>query len=113
MRKIFDRVLTAALVLVLITTLGSMIAKQLDYRRGEQDYTQAQEIAKVPKLPVMPARPAPAASDESSSWPDEVLTALAEIDLEALREINPDVIGWICIPGTDLSYPLLQGRDNA
>lgn len=113
MRKIFDRVLTAALVLVLITTLGSMIAKQLDYRRGEQDYTQAQEIAKVPKLPVMPARSAPAASDESSSWPDEVLTALAEIDLEALREINPDVIGWICIPGTDLSYPLLQGRDNA
>lgn len=113
MRKIFDRVLTAALVLVLIATLGSMIARQLDYRRGERDYAQAQEIAKTPKLPVMPARPASTAAEEASGWSDEILTSLAETDLGALREINTDVIGWICIPGTDLSYPLLQGSDNA
>ena len=26
--------------------------------------------------------------------------------------MNPDVAGWIEIPGTELSYPLLQGEDN-
>lgn len=113
MRKIFDRILTAALVLALIAALGSMIAKQLEYRREERDYAQAQEIAKAPALPAVPAGTAPAAPEEMSGQPDEVLTALAEIDLEALRERNTDVIGWICIPGTNLSYPLLQGTDNA
>lgn len=113
MRKIFDRVLTAALVLALIATLGPMIAKQLEYRREERDYAQAQEISKAPKLPAAPAGTAPAVSEELSPPSDEVLTALAEMDLGALREINADVIGWICIPGTELSYPLLQGSDNA
>lgn len=112
MRKIFDRALTAALVLVLIVTLGSMITKQLNYRRGERDYAQAQEIAKVPELPAISARTAPAVSEEASGCSDEILDALAEIDVGALREINEDVIGWICIPETELSYPLLQGRDN-
>ncbi|RKJ38135.1 class B sortase [Acutalibacter sp. 1XD8-33] len=34
------------------------------------------------------------------------------MDLSPLQEVNPDVVGWIAIPGI-LSYPLLQGGDNA
>lgn len=37
---------------------------------------------------------------------------LVWIDLGALREINGDVAGWIAIPGTAVSYPLLQGANN-
>lgn len=29
-----------------------------------------------------------------------------------LQEINPDVFGWITVFGTNIDYPLLQGRDN-
>ncbi len=35
-----------------------------------------------------------------------------EIDFEALRELNPDIIGWVCIPGTDIDVPLLQNIDE-
>jgi len=33
-------------------------------------------------------------------------------NLTPLREVNPHVVGWISIPGTEISYPLLQGDDN-
>ena len=34
------------------------------------------------------------------------------MDLPALQQVNSDVIGWIAIPGTEISYPLVQGADN-
>lgn len=33
-------------------------------------------------------------------------------NVKALLEINPDVAGWISIPGTSVSYPILQRRGN-
>lgn len=46
--------------------------------------------------------------EETDPWAE----ALARTDLAALREVNPDVLGWIMIPETELSYPILQGEDN-
>ena len=38
---------------------------------------------------------------------------LPEINFKALREVNPDVIGWIYSPNTTINYPVVQGDDNA
>ena len=58
----------------------------------------------------------PKSSPRADSGQEEPLTeeaaSLAAIDLAALRSVNEDVVGWISIPGTRLSYPLVQGADN-
>ncbi len=33
-------------------------------------------------------------------------------DFEALAKINPDVVAWITLPGTEIDYPVVQGTDN-
>lgn len=35
-----------------------------------------------------------------------------EIDFAGLKEINPDIIAWIKIPGTNIDYPILQSVDE-
>lgn len=34
------------------------------------------------------------------------------VDWNALKEINPDVVGWIYIPNTPVNYPVVKGHDN-
>jgi len=31
---------------------------------------------------------------------------------QSLTDMNPDYVGWITIPGTAVSYPVVRGRDN-
>ncbi|MBR5328698.1 MAG: class B sortase [Firmicutes bacterium] len=34
------------------------------------------------------------------------------VDLSALKAINPEVVGWLLVDGTEISYPVVQGPDN-
>ena len=34
------------------------------------------------------------------------------IDLEGLRQKNPDIIGWLTLEGTTIDYPILQTNNN-
>ena len=34
------------------------------------------------------------------------------LDFDNLERINPDVVGWIEIPGTKINYPVVQSADN-
>lgn len=43
-------------------------------------------------------------SDDGSTPP--------QVDWEALKAVNPDVVGWVQIPGTTVNYPVYQGETN-
>lgn len=54
----------------------------------------------------------------ASAKMDEEISELApnedddEIDIAALREINPEIVGWIRIDNTTINYPVVQASDN-
>jgi len=66
------------------------------------EYSTLREIAVPPSSQVPSPKPI-----------DEQVDELQGIDFDALRSINPDVIGWIEVYGSDISYPIVQAQDNA
>ena len=50
--------------------------------------------------------------DDRSSYEKVSEKAGESIDFDALREINPDVIGWLRYEGTIIDYPVVQGENN-
>lgn len=35
-----------------------------------------------------------------------------EIDFNALRKVNPDIVGWLYYESTNINYPIVKGKDN-
>ena len=113
--------LIAALALVLAVSVGMLIRQNIQYREGEEAYAEAEALVELPDLSQL-SRPEPVpeeapseeeiAPEEQPVYVDPYADALRNMDFSALREVNSDVLGWILIPGTAVSYPVVQGTDN-
>ena len=117
--KTSKRILNAVLALVFAFSMGMVLRQALDDSGGEMEYRRAAEIAAGTVEATLETQAISAPTDEEVMiWmpeaveDDPALEALREIDLDALRQVNPDVIGWIRVPDTKLDYPLVQGEDN-
>ena len=129
MKPNFRKALTALLAVVCALCLGRTALQLVQYRQGDETYAQAQELAGLPDLPDLPAADVTDGSGEASGsasaggegeapeevpvWQGPYAQALKDMDFSALRQQNPDVLGWILIPGTRVSYPVVQGTDNS
>ena len=34
------------------------------------------------------------------------------VDIDALKKINPEIVGWLIVEDADISYPIVQGPNN-
>ena len=120
MKKKTRRIVMILLALVLIVSGSVVVSRQLQYRQGEEDYADAADLAGLPDLSEIEVPPPAVIPPETEGeeppaevWVDPYADALAAMDFTALRAVNSDVLGWILIPDTVISYPMVQGSDNS
>lgn len=90
---------------------GKIYYAEREYAKGDHVYEELLKDA-VHFEPEVPGEsPEPdGISDQEETGNDSML--LPEIDFAALKEVNRDVIGWLYLPDTVISYPVVQGEDN-
>lgn len=133
-KKTIRKILIIVLALVFLGSSGMLLKHELERREAADIYAQAQQMAVSTPTPAQTPPPTqspqpehtPEPSPEQTTEPDPEQTplpvkpsrppeeeeVLPRVDLDALRGVSGDVIGWIEIPGTGLAYPLMQGEDN-
>lgn len=86
----------------------------LEYRRGQQTYTEMEQFVSIPETtePTQPKETQPAATQAQVQPEEEEIIPWPQVDFAALQQVNPDVVGWIYIPETNVNYPIVQGEDN-
>ena len=93
-------------ILILLCLIGIVIGgyqayKQIQgYLKGSSSYTELYDYITLPE------------GDGSQAGEQEDNYQIPVIDFDNLQKINSDIIGWIYIEGTNINYPIVQGRDN-
>lgn len=87
--------------------------QQSEYQSGESAYDSLEQYVIVPDpVPSGTNQINPPAESEETMATDENDTIWPEVDFAALQAINPDIVGWLYIEGTEINYPVVQGDDN-
>ena len=47
-----------------------------------------------------------------SSGPEPTLPPTPKVDFDSLRTVNPEIVAWLSIDGTNIDYPVAQHGDN-
>lgn len=107
-------------VCLLCFSIYQLVSIFLGYRSGDKEYEELRQY-------VLEEPTAPESLPDTSHVPEEtqentdtntdasasLSVPMSRIDLDSLQEINSEAIGWIEIPDTIISYPLVQAEDNS
>lgn len=109
----------ALLTLAVLLICGYMVGSELLARQKEkEDFEQLAKLITVEKTTASPAptgsppadkQPGPAATPS----PDSQESQEPRRDLSQLFAMNEDFVGWLCIPETDINYPVVHTPDDA
>ncbi len=114
MRKTICTLLAFAF-LVAAMGAGFWFTRQFIESKEKQDsfHELAESVLRTTPAPNPTPTPAPDSTPPPDAGPEAPLPTLEPAhDIAALREMNPDCIGWITVPGTPIDYPVMHTPDD-
>ena len=106
MSRIRGIIILVLLAVMLVSGAMSIHSWVEDKRTGEE-YERLAELASETT-----AQPYTEAVAEPGPAEPETEPYVSPINFEELMKENPDTIGWIRVPDTNIDYPIVQGEDN-
>lgn len=104
MKKIIYWIAVSLCIVVIAWKLVSIIGYEREYRQSDQIYEQLAAItAEKPGNPSLQ-------KDREAEVPGDLEFTIPS---EKLKQMNPDYVGWLILPGADIDYPVVQGSDNS
>lgn len=92
--------------------------RRLESRAVEQTYEALTQYVRLPDAPIPTEHSAENRLPEETGTTEPISEAVPDdpnwpvVDFESLQMINPDVVAWIFLEGTNINYPVVQGEDN-
>lgn len=109
------RISIPLLLLEIALAGGLIVTGFLLYTNFKQDADTSKELQQIAIEYTGKADPAPVETPEvipeEVELEEEKLPAI-NADFDALRALNPEIVGWVRVPNTHIDYPVLQGKDN-
>lgn len=121
MKKHLRTVSMILLAAVFVVGIFLTVRQMIQYRTAEQSYDHAQQIAfgstpQAPTDPVSTSTPDVSVPEAEATEPEAIIPQpvqiLQSVNIAALQLVNSDVLGWIYIPDTVISYPLMRTDDR-
>ena len=98
---------------VFLFSAYQLVMIYLEYKKGTDEYDKIRQYAVESPVKEETKENDEAEGEEEGEEAQEVQEPQGpQIDFEALKAVNPDVVGWIEIETLDISYPIVQTTDN-
>ena len=109
---------------LLVFSIWNIVKISASYQEGEEVYSELMTYVSISEPVPVSTRPeenipwkdsgneSAESSTEYTAFVNEDDTVWPVVDFAALQQINPDIVGWIYIEGTQINYPIVQGEDN-
>ena len=104
------------MVLFAVIFVGSAVMLGMYYHEGQVQENRYEELGELlptvqrPTVPITPDETVPEETIPEETTPETVTVDGREMlpRFAQLYQLNSDIVGWLELPGTDISYPVMQ-----
>lgn len=121
--ELIRRIFLVIFALIALISVISIIRTFIGYKKAENFYAnmhtylddgEGSVLAATSKLSALESFGTVNGPKGSSTAVYNQLFVRMRTKILSLKEINPDIYGWVVVPGTEhINYPVLQGTDNS